>query len=147
MIVAVALDDSSIDDSDELYRRIPPTQAPYNTNLMRLWPSSAALLPSGGDTEVSVYLGSVLSGLGIDPAEVLECHEGYGLVLFPAVSARVAGYYLNRDPVDGSDRPLRVDPAHAIMFGEPSTKNHMRRLARCLLNDARLVVLRDPIVA
>src|SRR5215207_4238435 len=92
-------DDGSIVDSDHLYRRIPSSQAPYNPNRQRCWPSSAALLPSSGDIEVSVYLGSLLEELGLEPAAVLEGHEDYGLITFPVAAARAAGYGVKRDPI------------------------------------------------
>lgn len=137
-------DDASIVDSDHIYRRIPPTQAPYNDNLERFWPSSAALLPSSGDDEVSVYLGSKLEELCLDPLLVLEGHEDYGLIWFPASAARAAGFGILRDPIFESERPLRVDPAHALLTGTPPTSKQRRKPARALLTDDRLVVVRDP---
>jgi hypothetical protein len=139
-------DDRSIVNSDHLYRRIPPTQAPYNHNKQRRWPSSAALLPSSGDTEVSVYLGSLLEEFGLEPAAVLEGHEDYGLITFPVGAARAAGYGVKRDPILNATRPLSADPAHGVLTGTPTTgKQTRRRLARVLLDDPRVAVLRDPV--
>jgi hypothetical protein len=140
------LDDASISGADHLYRRIPPSQAPYNENRRRRWPSSAALLPSSDDdNEVSVYLGSALEEHGLDPMDVLEGHEDYGLICFPVSSARAAGYGIRRDPVLNSKRPLRVDAVHAVLTGTPLTSKQKRKPARTLLDDDRLVVIRDPV--
>jgi hypothetical protein len=141
----VVEDDETIADDENIYRRIPPSQAPYNENRGRRWPSSASLMPSGDDAEVSVYLASELEVHRLTPHDCLEGHDNYGLVQFPARAARDAGYGLLRDPISGAERPLRVDPAHALMTGTPPTSKQRRRPARQLLDDKRLVVLRDPI--
>lgn len=138
-------DDTSVLDTDYIFRRIPPTQAPDDENRKRRWPSSASLLPSVGDNEVSVYLGSVLDEYKLDPMDVLEGHENYGLISFLASSARAAGYGILRDPVLDSERPHRVDPAHAVLTGTPLTSKQKRKPARALLVDDKLVVIRDPI--
>jgi len=140
-----AHDDVSIADTDQLYRRVPPTQAPYNPNRKRRWPSSASLLPARGDNEVSVYLGSVLKDLGLEAIDVIEGHDDYGLVWFPAVAAREAGYKIQHDPELDNDRPLRVDPAHAVLLCDPPTTKGYRKHARDLQDDERFIVVRDPV--
>ena len=137
-------DDESISGTDHIYRRIPPTQAPFDANRQRRWPSSASLLPSGNDNEVSVYLGSVLEEYELEPIDVLEGHESYGLIWFLASSARAAGYGILRDPVLTSKRPLRVDPAHAVLTGTPLTSKQRRKPARALLGDDQIFVMKDP---
>jgi hypothetical protein len=140
------IDDPPILGVDRLYRRIPPPQAPFNKNRNRRWPSSAALLPSQDDeNEVSVYLGSVLEEYKLNPMEVLEGHEDYGLICFPVSSAQAAGYGIRRDPVLNSKRPLRVDPAHAVLTGTPLTSKQKRKPARLLLDDDQLIIMRDPV--
>jgi len=139
-------DDAAIIGSDAIYRRVPPTQAPYNQNRRRRWPSSAVLLPNAEDNnEVSVYLGSLLAEYDLDPMDVLEGHDDYGLVTFPVASARAAGYGIVRDPVMNSKRPLRVDPAHAVLTGTPLTSKQRRKPARILLDDRETVLLREPV--
>ncbi|MBB5110539.1 hypothetical protein FHU28_000378 [Micromonospora echinospora] len=137
-------DDRSIDGSDRCYRRIPPSQAPYNENRGRRWPSSGNLTPSKEDTEVSIYLGSVLDELHLLPEDVLEGHEGYGLSCFPAQAARDANFGIKRDPVTESNRPLKVDPAHAVLTGLPPTGKPAIKRARKLVYDERLIVVREP---
>jgi hypothetical protein len=138
--------DAPVSDADNLYRRIPTSQAPYNENRKRRWPSSAALFPGqDDDNEVSVYLGSVLEEYNLTPLDVLERHEDYGLICFPASSARGAGYGIRREPVLNSKRPLRVDPAHAVLTGTPLTSKQKRKPARIVLDDDRLIVIRDPV--
>ena len=145
-MLPLPVDDTSISGADHLYRRIPPSQAPYNENRSRRWPSSAALLPSpADDNEVSVYLASALVEYSLDPMDVLEGHEDYGLICFPVSSARAAGYGIRRDPVLNSKRPLRVDPAHAVLTGTPLTSKQKRKPARNLLDDDQLVVMKDPV--
>lgn len=138
-------DDATISEADPIYRRIPPSQAPYNQNHQRRWPSSAALLPTPEDNQVSVYLGSVLEEHELDPMDVLEGHDDYGLIKFPASSARAAGYGVLRDPELNSKRPLRVDPAHAVLTGTPTTSKQKRKPARILLDDENIVVIKDPV--
>src|ERR1700723_4240148 len=122
--------DPSITDSDRCYRWIPPSQAPFNANRQRRWPSSASLLPEDEDNEVSVYLGSKLEELDLDEMDVLEGHEEWGLMWFPVLAARAVGLGVLRDPVLKSDRPLRVDPAHAVLTGTPLTSKQRRKPAR-----------------
>lgn len=137
--------DASVSGADSIYRRIPPSQAPYNQNRQCRWPSSAAFLPSADDNEVSVYLGSVLEEYSLDPMDVLEGHEDYGLIKFLASSARAAGYGILKDPVLNGKRPLRVDPAHAVLTGTPLTSKQRRKPARTLLGEESIVILRDPV--
>ena len=143
---AIPDNDTSIADSDRCYRRVPPSQAPYNHNLKRRWPSSASLLPEDDDNEVSVYLWSKIQELGLDEMDVLEGHEEHGLIWFPALAARDAGLGVRRDPENRKDRrPLRVDPAHAVLTGTPLTSKQQRKPARKLLADERLVLVREPL--
>jgi hypothetical protein len=106
---------------------------------------SAALLPSSGDTEVSVYLGSLLEKFDLEPVAVLECHENYGLIMFPVGAARAGGYGVKHDPILNAAHPLLVDPVHGVLTGTPTTSKQKRRLARVLLDDPRVAILRDPI--
>lgn len=138
--------DPTIADSDRCYRRIPPSQYPYNDNLKRRWPSSASLRPESDDNEVSVYLGSKIDELGLDELDVLEGHPRHGLMRFPVGVARGVGLSIVGDPIVGSERPLRVDPAHAVLTGTPTplTSRRSRKPARAILSDAQLVILREP---
>lgn len=119
-------DDGTVADSDVLYRRIPPSQAPFDANRNRRFPSSAALLPSSGDTEVSVYSGAKLTEIGLVPLDVLEAHEQHGLFCFTALAAREAGYGIKSDPVIDSERPLKVDSAHVVLTGTPAGSKQKR---------------------
>jgi hypothetical protein len=138
-------DDTTILGSDSVFRRVPPSQAPYNENRQCRWPSSAVLLPNAEDNnEVSVYLGSLLIEYDLNPIDVLEGHDDYGLIMFPASSARAAGYGIRRDPELNSKRPLKVDPAHAVLTGTPLTSKQRRKPARALLEDERIVLVKEP---
>ena len=143
--VAIGEDDATIADTDWLYRRIPPSQMPYDGNRGRRWPSSAALLPSSGDTEVSAYLGSELEILGLTADDVLQEHEGFGLIRFPARAVRQVGLGVKRDPVRDAERPLVCDPAHAAITGTPMTSKAKRGPARKLLGSDLVEVLREPV--
>lgn len=130
-------DDDSIEGQEKCYRRVHPRQAVPNDNKGGLWPSSAALIPASDDTEVSIYLGSLLDALGLEPEDTLEGHDGFGLCTFPASAAREAGFGVMRDPVLASDRPLKVDGAHAVLTGAPATgKPAVKRARRLVLHDA-----------
>ena len=136
--------DQSISGGDECYRRIPPSQAPYDSNRGRRWPSSASMMPSPGDTEVSVYLGSVMAENDLQSDDLLEGHERHGLMRFPVQAARDAGFGVLRDPVLDTSRPLKADPAHALLTGEPSGKTACTKRGRRLVRDPRVTVIRDP---
>lgn len=88
---------------------------------------------------------STLDEFGLTAETVLEGHNNHGLMAFTARAAREAGYGVKADPLSDSDRPLRADPAHAVLTGTPTTSKQRRKLARALLNDKSLVMLRDPI--
>jgi len=130
-----AADDPSIPDSEWLYRRVPGSQAPFDGNRGQRWPSSAAMLPTTGEHDISVYLESVLVRDAIPTADVLEQHEGYWLARLTCVGPRVQGLVVVRDPVHDSERPLSCDPAHALLTQLPPGINARRRVARALVYD------------
>lgn len=93
---------------------------------------------------MSVYLGSLLTALGLAPEDALECHDGFGLCVFPVAAARDAGFGVVRDPVLAPERPLKVDGAHALLTGEPPSGKPAVKRGRRLVMDPRLEVIVEP---
>ena len=114
------------------YIEVPDSpNCPYDSNRGRRWPSSASMMPSPGDTEVSVYLGSVMAENDLQSDDLLEGHERHGLMRFPVQAARDAGFGVLRDPVLDTSRPLKADPAHALLgSGGPNDPDAAHRQAR-----------------
>jgi len=140
-------DDPSVEDAEWLYRRIPSRQARFDDNRGERWPSSASMCPSSGDDDVSVYIGSLLN----DPLDVLDQHPTHGLVRFRAGTVRAAGAACGaalgivRDPITDAERPLRCDPAHALIRGVPPGSKRSRTVARELVYETDMEwVVRPP---
>lgn len=116
-------DDRSIADSEELWRRVHPTQIvpDENTGLRR--PSSAAFSDPSDGTPMSIYLSSIVIQSGRTPRELLSDHQDVGLVGLRAHQVRELGLGVARDP-------LPNEPAHGIVIGA-KTKQIQRKLARC----------------
>lgn len=137
-----------VSGSDWLYRRIPPIElmVPQHEVLGQRWPSSATLQPSSNEDDVSVYAGSMLEARGLTPGDVLEKHDGFGLFRFRAIAAVRGGLTLVLDPLENQQRPLRVDPAHALLTGTPKSKKASRKPARAILSDPDTELLFLPFI-
>jgi len=112
------LDDATIPDEADLWRRIPPWHFVLDQNSGQIRPSSAAFDNDPNGSPMSVVLGAESSG----PEAVLAGHSGFALASFTAGLARECHQGIARDP-------LPEEPAHALVFG-PKTKAVRRRLAR-----------------
>ena len=130
-------DDASIPDGEWLFRRVPDSQAPFDSNRGQRWPSSAAMMPTTGEHDISVYLDGVLAELRLTPETVLEKHADHWLARLTAAAGRAETLGVVRDPVDEPDpeRRLRCDPAHGLLHGLPPATKARRRIARALVYD------------
>lgn len=117
---SIILDDPTIDDASELWRRIPPYHFYPDKILKRTRPASAAFDDDPDGTPMSVVL--VEKGRNKDPAKVLEGHEGFGLVSFSVGFARSLGQGVTREPSPH-------EPDHAHVFGK-KTKGTKRKFAK-----------------
>lgn len=110
------VDDPTIADQDELWRRIHPSQVVPDGNSGRLRISSGAFFDSSDGTPMSVCLGREDT-----PDRVLAAHRGD---LLAALLAREV-----RDLAQGVHRaPTVEDPSHAFVFGK-KTDGVRRKLA------------------
>ncbi len=112
------VDDQSIGDDEDLWRRLPAYWVKYDYELQTNRVSSQAFQNSPDGTPTSVSISSELNG----PEELIEEHPGYGIGSLTAGHSRSCGQGIYRNP-----RP--ENPAHAYMFGA-KTKGNMRCLAR-----------------
>lgn len=118
MAEALRQDDPSIQDTDLIWRRIPPWDFFLDENLGRTRPSSAAFDDDPGGQPMSV----VIVGEATTPENVLAGHPGFALAAIPVSEVRACGLGVVRDP-------LPSEPAHALMIGR-KTKSIRSRLAR-----------------
>lgn len=124
-------DDATIPDDESLYRRVrgDGINTVFDENLNRLRPSGAALDIS--DDGLSVYLGSVVAELGLEPVAVANDHPDYGVAECRAGACRALQLGVIRDSIEP---PVHVcDPAHGLVTGEGSRtalKKKSSKLAR-----------------
>lgn len=115
-----SVDDPTIPDADELWRRVPDTPQhivrDQNRGCYRV--SSAAFDDDADGEPMSV----VLAAEGGSPEAMLRGHVGYGVVGFEAGLTRSRQQVVVRDP-------LPDQPAHALVVGR-KTDSVRRALAR-----------------
>lgn len=111
-------DDQTIQNDDELWRRVPPWWLVSDEMLSQPRISSAAFDDSPNGSPMSVVLANESRG----PESVLEGHKGFALVSITAGLARECSQGVAREP-------LREEPAHAVVFGK-KTKAVQRRFAQ-----------------
>lgn len=113
------LEGVSIEDSCELYRRIPPYHIIEDCKAESGYrPSSAAFDNDSHGDPMSIELEDTLQANGLIPETVLDGHEGFGLVSFTAEFARSKDQEIGRDPLPDS-------PAHGLVIGD-KTKSTRR---------------------
>lgn len=106
-----------IDDDNDLWRRVHPTQIFYDENLGRHRPNSATFK----DESLSVYIAKLVLISGREHHDVLKPkYESHGLVAFTAGLARGLNQDVVFDPPNEDDP--EKDPAHGLVKGEKSKK-------------------------
>lgn len=121
-------DDSSVPDSEHLWRRIFPDWIVPDQNTGELRISSAAFSNSRDGSPTSVLLESKVRETGRTASDVLAAFPGYGLVSLTAGHARRCGQGVYPDPTP-------EEPAHACISGR---KTH--RVRRCLASSCTWVI-------
>jgi hypothetical protein len=116
------IDDTTIADDAELWRRIHPNHIVRNDSLGGRRISRAAFTDSTDGTSMSVVIGEVVVSSGRDPQSVIGGREGFSLAAITAGLARTLGQGVVR-------RPLPEEPAHAEVFGK-KTRSVQRSLAK-----------------
>ena len=109
-------DDQTISLETRILRRIPPGKIVKKDPNQRPQSDNFSNHPTGTGTSVSILVE------GSDPLDVLEGHEGFGLVSLTVQDIRDAGLGIVRHPT--SD-----DPNHAHIQGEKN-RHVKRRLAK-----------------
>ena len=105
------VDDPSIVDDDQLWRRIHPSWWVMDRNLGERRLSSAAFDDPHDGTAMSVDI----ARLRVSVEDALAQHDGYGLAAFAAKVARDFGQGIER-------APLSTNAAHAEVFGSKTKK-------------------------
>jgi hypothetical protein len=113
------VDDPSVQDGDDLWRRVPhtPQHIVWDGNRGCHRVSSAAFDDDDGEP-----MSVVLAAEAGDPGVMLRGHEGYGVVAVQVAVARSRQQIIVRDP-------LPEQPAHALVVGR-KTDSVRRTLAR-----------------
>lgn len=114
-------DDNSIQNEDDLWRRVMPAQIVHDHNLGTSRPSSAAFEDSPDGSPMSAIWEKLHRQQNLTEADALAGHTGFGLVSFKVSLARELNQGIQRDPVEDA-------PAHVLVFG-PKTKSVRRKLA------------------
>ena len=104
-------DDTSIPDTADLWRRIPPvpsyTLLDQNTGRQR--PTSLAFTDGKNGEPMSVFIAAEAG----DPSMILHGNENYGLVAIKAGVVRACNQMIVRDPLPDA-------PWHAVVIGNKS---------------------------
>ncbi|GAB4135358.1 MAG: hypothetical protein Tsb009_01510 [Planctomycetaceae bacterium] len=116
------IDDSSIPDEAILWRRIPPNWVVFDQKTNQLRPSSQSFDNHRDGSGMSVVLANEVIANGRSEENVLEGHEGFGLVAINAGLARKLNQKIVRDP-------LPDEPAHMEICGD-KTKGVKKAFAR-----------------
>lgn len=122
------VDDSTILDEAELWRRIHPEWVVPDENTGGFRLSSAAFDDSPDGSPTSVLLVDIVRETGRDEEDVLAGFDGYTLASVTAGDARGCKQGIARDP-------LPNEPAHAYVFGSKT-----KSLKRCLARHAQWII-------
>jgi hypothetical protein len=122
------VDDASIADGAELWRRIPSWHFIYDENLGRMRPSTAAFEDHPNRSPMSVLLADVIFRGGRDAASLVEAFPGFAIAAITAGVARSCQQGIAREP-------LEEEPAHAVIFGRKTdgVKKRLAKAARWVL--------------
>ena len=113
------VDNQTISDDDELWRRIPPQQwvdCPGET----CRPSSAAFEDSADGSPLSVHIGRLTSTTAV----LSGPHGLYAIAAFRTRLARECGFIVVADPNPD-------DPSHALVVGNKTTPKRKRIVKGC----------------
>ena len=123
------VDDKTISNDADLWRRIHPAWAVSDENRGGWRVSSAAFDDSRDGSPLSVLLAEIVRATGRVPADVVARFEGHGLASFTAGIARARDQGIARSPTPD-------EPAHASVFGRKTTATK-----RALAGSAQWVVM------
>lgn len=104
------MNDTSVSDCSEFWRRIHPKQIIFDQSLGKIRPSSAAFKDSTDGTPMSVLSAKLVSRSGRDEFSVLRPFPAEALAAFTAGFARRQQQGIELAPVES-------EPAHAHVFG------------------------------
>jgi len=104
------LDDSSIGNNEDLWRRVPPWHIIYDENLGRLRPSKAAFEDHPSGSPMSILFATLVLESNRTGEQVLADHSGFALAAISAGLGRSKQQAIARDP-------LPEEPAHGVVAG------------------------------
>jgi len=121
-------DDPTIEDSEEVWRRIPEWHCVPDENRGGLRPSSAAFKNDPDESPMSVFLETVMKESGRPPEEALQGHENFALCSLSVGILRELKQSVVRDP-------LPEEPAHGLVAGDKprSVSRKMQNASRWLI--------------
>ena len=137
------VDDPTILDSEVLYRMVNAQTVRWQdgaairvqTNAFRDQSPQRAVSMGYRAVAVSVFLGSVMSENGIEPAHLIQdprWQGGYGVASITAEQVRNEGQGIVRDPKPGS-------PAHGLVFTKSGPKKTMGQ-SKALARNSLLII-------
>jgi hypothetical protein len=116
------VDDESIEQATELWRRVTRDQIIHDQNLGVWRPTSAAFSDSSDGTPMSVDIASIIRSRGGDERTAIAQYPGLFLVSLTAEQVRAKQLGVCRSPQPDN-------PAHAYVFGD-KTKSIRKYLAK-----------------
>jgi hypothetical protein len=119
------VDDATIANTSQLWRRVHPTWIVKDDNAGGMRLSSAAFDDSADGSPLSVLLAEVVFRANRVGKDVLSGYDGYALAAITAGTARTHGQGVAATPEPN-------EPAHASVFG-PKTKSNKRGMARAAI--------------
>lgn len=134
------VDDSTILDDDELWRRIPnwPNFVVYdeNRNIERV--SSVAFKDHRNGTPMSVAIASIARQHGrgsIDLINDNEAHEGFGVVSLNVGNVRELNQGVMKEPIEGQ-------PEHGEVFDKSGQRS--KKTQKALAQSAAIIIAPEP---
>jgi hypothetical protein len=122
------VDDPTIANDANLWRRVPPAWIVRDENRGGYRPSSQAFHDSQDGSPMSVLISETMAADGRGPQDAIADHPGFFLASFTAGEARSLAQGVSRTPT-------ATEPAHGSVFGEKT-----RKICRALSRLARWVI-------
>ncbi len=125
------VDDPTIGDDDDLWRRVPRGWVIFDDKRSRWRPTSLAFRDSRDGSPMSIFLAQVMVAAGRPATDTLRGHQGFHLAAIRAGLARSLDQLIARDP-------LEDEPAYGVVVGDK------RKASRKLAYAATWVIAPPP---
>jgi hypothetical protein len=138
-------DPPTLSNQDKAYRRVLGSMFIYDENQERKRPSSAAFRRRTDEAHASVYVESLLLANDLSAEDILDEHDGLGLVVGSIALFRHHGFDVRPDP-DGvnPERPHKCDSAHGAVIEPEASLSSIKKAWGRFAKEPELQVLVEP---